>query len=116
MSGVVTTGEGTTVILPDVISEMKYKPGWHFDMGYHSGQRYSLVINAEVLHSATLKPVTFVMRRLIPRVALADEGTFLSWAEDVIAEAEIHEVREFFRYKGELVDDPHKSVPVGQEG
>lgn len=112
--------EQDNVTLQGIISDISYKPGWHFSMEYNNAgaareadRWHSLVISAEVLHSATFEPVTFVFRRIIPRVAQVDVTAFLSWAEDVIAEAEIHEMREFFRYKGELVNDPHKPVLGG---
>ncbi len=93
--------------LNNIIDKLSYKPGWEFwlDAGW-------LNIRAEVLHSETLLPVTFDIKRIIPRVAQTSEADFLSWWEDILMEAEYHELREFARYQGKLIDDPHESTPA----
>ena len=91
-----------------VISKLGYKPGWDFSLEHRAG-RDVLVIGATVRHSITLETVRFSVKRIIPQIAGTLEA-FLSWTGDMLAEAEIHEMREFFRYDGELVDDPHKST------
>lgn len=90
-----------------MVAVLSYKPGWTFTV-----EHGWLCFTAEVIHSVTLQPVRFNVQRLIPRVALKDADTFLSWWMDILMEAEMHEIREFARYKGELVDDPHKTIPV----
>lgn len=90
-----------------VTKRLTYKPGWTFRI--NGG---NLIITAAVTHSTSLKPVTFDIRRLIPRVAQGNVEAYLSWIEDVIQEAEFHEMREFLRYDGRLIDDPHASEPA----
>lgn len=92
-----------------IVAELSYKPGWFFWV-----EGNTLIIKAEVLHSTTRKPVAFHIRRRIPRIAIQGDNItmFLMWWEDILDEAEHHEMREFARYKGELIDDPHKSEPV----
>lgn len=102
--------------IAEAVSGLSYKPGWRFNLEYGSGGRYWLCITAAVLHSQTLQPVTFEVKRIIPRIALDDLVAFLSWWEDILAETEFHELREFARYKGELIDDPHESKPAGGSG
>jgi hypothetical protein len=92
-----------------IISKLTYKPGWEFGLGHRAGYD-TLVIHATVPHSVTLEPVTFSIKRVIPKMIILDQEQFLSWVEDMLAEAEIHEMREFFRYDGVLVDDPHKTI------
>lgn len=92
----------------EVIAELSYKPGWKF-----RAVRGWLIITAEVIHSETFQPVTFEIQRIIPRIATKGEAAFLSWWEDILMEAEFHELREFARYQGELIDNPHASEPVG---
>lgn len=99
--------------IKDFVPRLKYKPGWSFDYEYHGGYDYhTLTINAQVQHSESGEPVKFAIRRLVPRCAQTTKKAFLSWVEDMLAEAEIHEMREFFRFDGELVDDPHESEPI----
>jgi hypothetical protein len=94
----------------ETISRLSYKPGWSFTYEHHN--RATLVIHATVQHSKTLDIVRFDIRRVIPGVASASTKAFLSWWEDMLVEAEIHEAREFARYDGQLVDDPHKVTAV----
>ena len=44
----------------------------------------------------------------IPMFSPGDETTFLRWIRGMIHSMEKHESDEWFRYKGELVNDPHK--------
>lgn len=97
----------------DIVPLLKYKPGWSFGYEYHGGYDYhTLTIVATVPHATTHETVTFDIRRIIPRVAQTTKKAFLSWVEDILAEAEIHEMREFFRFDGELVDNPHEATLV----
>jgi hypothetical protein len=93
----------------NLISRVKYKPGWEFKL-LTDEWGHTLQIQATVPHSRTLEPTTFHFLRIIP--TLPDEKIFLSWFKAVLKEAEMHELREFFRFDGELVDDPHAPVAV----
>lgn len=98
-----------------IIWDITYKPGWAFntDVWEATGGRFpSLKITANVLHSETLQPVEFIIKRFIPRAALDSEEMLVGWVEDMCHEAEFHELREFFRYKGQLWDNPHESTPA----
>lgn len=100
--------------LEDEVKKLRYKPGWSF---HYTPPTYEscfsiLRITATVLHSITLEPVEFTIQRLIPFDLMSNVQNFLTWVKSVLAEAEIHEMREFFRYDDELVDNPHESVPV----
>jgi|ERR1700679_360603 len=94
----------------EIVAELSYKPGWKF-----REVRGWLHITAEVIHSETFQPVTFNIQRIIPRIAMRGEAAFLSWWEDILMEAEFHELREFARYQGELIDNPHASERVKNE-
>jgi hypothetical protein len=92
----------------EVVAGLDYKPGWEFRVEGDS----NLIIIAEVLHSQTFEPVKFRVRRIIPRVVRDNEEFFLSWWLDMLHEAEYHELREFARYNGELLDDPHAAETI----
>lgn len=101
--------------LEEATEKLRYKPAWKFQAGIASPgslNYYTLTITAAVLHSETFEPVTFEIRRVIPRVALSRTAAFYSWVEDMIMEAEIHEIREFFRVDGKVWDNPHESKPA----
>src|SRR5579862_7724811 len=95
-----------------MIAKLTYKPGWKFRQVRGGLYNYDqLVILAQVQNSHDPEQIVeFTMMRVIP-VFLTGE-TFLPWVTMVIAEAEYHELREFLRYDGALVDDPHKADPV----
>jgi len=99
----------------EVIGNITYKPGWSFTTEYWLSQavRPMLHATATVLHSVTLQPVTFTIQRLVPTCARFTEAALVDWVKDMCHEAEYHELREFFKYKGELWDNPHESTPVG---
>lgn len=94
------------------VGDLKYKPGWKFTLNYRSTGRHSLWVTAKVQHSTTLEWVTFDFERMIPKTVQNDLAGFLTWIEDITLEAEFHELREFLRYKGELINNPHASRPV----
>lgn len=93
----------------EVVAGLDYKPGWEFRV-----EGDNLIIVAQVLHSLTHEPVKFRVRRIIPRVVRDNEQMFLSWWFDMLHEAEFHEMREFARYNGHLLDDPHASEKINE--
>lgn len=90
--------------------EMRWRPGWHLSVfmdphegpklravgsepdGYHPGQVIALGISAR-----------------IPSL-VRTEADFLEWVLWRLLEVDAHECREMFRYRGELVRDPHDPV------
>lgn len=99
--------------LHETIKKLSYKPGWSFSQEYFNTGRSALWITATVTNSR--KPdtqATFTMRRTIPEAVAKDLEAFLSWWKDMLWEAEYHELREFARYDGNLIDDPHKMEKI----
>ena len=94
------------------INDLSYKPGWKFTLNYRSTGRHSMWVTAKVQHSTTLEWVTFDFERMIPKSVYDDLDGFLQWVEDITLEAEFHELREFLRFKGHLVNDPHDFKPA----
>lgn len=89
------------------IPKLRYKPGWEFSLRNEEWGPV-LDIHATVPHSVTLEPTTFLFTRIIP--LMTSRTAFKNWVKTLLLEAEIHEMREFFRFDGELVDDPHAPV------
>jgi hypothetical protein len=99
--------------LVQVISDLSYKPGWEFRSKFWpSAGVLSLEIIGRVQHSATLEPVKFAMARVVPPCAKVHEAAFLGWWKTLLVEAEMHELREFARYRGDLIDNPHAVLAV----
>jgi hypothetical protein len=103
--------------LKQVVSDLSYKPGWVFNVGQdmlgYGSRQYALFIRAQVQDSRVSEPrmIEFILQRFIPEY-IHTVAQFLSWWKAVLREAEDHEMREFARYQGELIDDPHASKPV----
>jgi hypothetical protein len=92
--------------LREAIADCAYKEGWSF--GFEPGDFPMLLLTANVPNSRGPGRIEFTVKRLIPSYVLwGSELVITHWVKAMIIEAEVHEVREFFRYKGELVDDPH---------
>ena len=95
--------------LEKMISKLSYKPGWTF--GFQHDRFYDVLILGGIVPDSRDpgKMLPFSTRRPIPDFLLTREH-LLSWVRQLLLEAEYHELREYFRYDGELVDDPHKAV------
>jgi hypothetical protein len=99
--------------LVQVISDLAYKPGWEFRPKFWPGAGdMTLEIIAQVQHSETLEPARFAMARIVPQCAKTHEAAFLGWWKTLLIEAEMHELREFARYQGDLIDNPHTVMAV----
>ncbi len=96
-----------------IAADITYKPGWFFT--YEPGVRDQFVIHGEVADSRTGDTVRFKMRRIIPSALPKDMFMFLEWVKDILIEAEIHELREFLRFRGVLLDGPHQVEKVTKE-
>lgn len=91
----------------------EYKPGWSFDL--ESGDFPMLLITANVPNSRGPGRIEFTVKRLIPDyVRRGSDAIITEWVKSMVIEAEVHEVREFFRYKGKLVDDPHTFMLIDE--
>lgn len=97
-----TTGE-----IQEHLKKVSYKPGWAFECydGRWEGQH--LVITTEVPNSYNLKEtVTLDVHSPLPPIPDVDYlNTWLMWR---LQRIECHEMREFFKVDGAVVDDPHK--------
>jgi hypothetical protein len=93
--------------LRSIIEDHGYKPGWTFDayLGAHEGVH--LAIAAHFPDTYGNGDIDVQVERFVPRVARRDADHFLDWLLEQCERIEVHEAREFFRYKGELVSDPH---------
>jgi hypothetical protein len=90
-----------------IISKLSYKPGWSF--AFEADQFYDVLVIRGVVPDSREPEMKlyFSTRRPVPDIDLT-EDQFLLWVRQLLMEAEYHELREYFRYDGKLVDDPHK--------
>lgn len=96
-----------------IIKGLTYKPGW--TLTYQRGMFcHWLIISAQAPDARNpFEVITFHVQKMIPENAFDTPEEFINrWVKDIIIQIEMHEVREFLRYNGELVDDPHKTETV----
>lgn len=105
----------------DLLSRVRYKPGWRFYLegrdgdyaGFLRGHDLMMVIEADVPDSRyTGDPAECPLVSIRKPVSLSlmiDGPHFLRWLRHQIIEMEVHELDEFLRYDGELVNDPHRA-------
>jgi hypothetical protein len=93
--------------MEEIIKDCGHKPGWSF--GYEPGVYPLLLIHARVPNSRGPGDIEFTVKRVIPDYVrkLGSAAAIVQWVKEMVIEAEIHEVREFFSYKGKIFDDPH---------
>lgn len=101
--------------LNEVMAEVTYKPGWTLDLGQENWG-VVLTMRMTVPDSTTYahEPVEVVSRSPVDLWWLSrlDRDQFLNWLFHEIMRMERHEAQEWFRFAGELVDDPHASEKI----
>lgn len=106
----------------DFFKNFSYKPNWEFDYAHDIDfDRKRVVITMRVPDSRAPLPdveqLRWGVRKTIPLVPITKSVRLDPWHGEEYAkhlmrshirEMEDHEIDEWFRYKGELVFDPHK--------
>jgi hypothetical protein len=97
-----------------VVMDIKYKPGWRFDVAMHWDRPnhwgVTLYVRAEVENAyppyekATMQSGYTVSDE---ELRYMDEDKAMRRVYSVLSHMEIHELREYFQYKGERPFDPH---------
>lgn len=110
----------------EVVNNIKYKEGWKLlVLPAHSGQPWEpgdgdvelkmrwifSAIDAETLDPNSTQDIVGASRDLPRDVTSVD---LVKHAMDLAIETEVHEAREFFRYKGKIIFNPHVS-PGGRK-
>lgn len=93
----------------EIIAGLTYKPDWMIDLEHRWGA-VSLVLRMKVEDSRNPGETVKVRggRTLdLYRLRTMAPDRFLDWVFTEIMAMERHEAREWFRFHGELVDDPH---------
>ncbi len=103
------------------IKRYRYKPGVTLEVLPTVGHALPPVlrVTAEVQDSRAPEgrfsasgPVKVAFQRPLPDWAADYPNQFPRWIMSILREFEDHEMREWLRRDGELVDDPHASDPV----
>lgn len=101
----------------DIISRITYKPGWSVLMGF-DGDRTFLQLEVSIESDATLDsekrdgtrtPWKSAKRYLSPHMCRQE---VVGVVFGLIKDAELHEVHEWFRYRGASIFNPHLDPDV----
>lgn len=91
-----------------ILDDIEYKPGWELRLepGDYMSAKLVITLNAD----DSRRPghdVSIRAQHVVYPEMFSHEAEFIRFVRYKILEAEIHEVDEFLRYKGALVNDPH---------
>jgi hypothetical protein len=104
---------GEDRLIKEVIKDIDYKEGWVFE--YEPGDYPQLLITTRLPNARGPGIVEFTAKRLIPEDLIQSAAHVTAWVKLMIVGIEFHEIDENFRYKGELVHDPHQVKIVTEE-
>ena len=94
----------------EIAAALIYKPGWGIELSQRGGD-LELRMSMLVPDSRTAAGESIQVRANktidLRYLCLFDENQFVNWVFDQIMRLERHEAQEWFRLRGELVDDPH---------
>lgn len=101
----------------DIVDAITYKPTWCINLKEEGNDLY-VQVSATTLDSLTLVPTTWKGgKHYLSRWMCRQEVVGVVFS--AIEKAELHEMREFFRYKGASIYNPHLDpdalVPVAKK-
>lgn len=95
-----------TVYVPDSHAPPEGTPKMPDVRTFLTGDGLSSSLSCLEVHGpAPLIPVGIAIG--IPYAAMVDKEWLLRWVRGVLKDLEAHEVDEWFKYKGKMVNDPH---------
>jgi hypothetical protein len=117
-----STGPATSSII-ELVRECTYKPGWRVDVGYDGygtkQQRLYIQVSVTTEAEASMESAGPDRGKRQPwkggKVYLSDRmcrQEVVSAVYGAIERAELHEIREWFRYKGASIFNPHLDPDV----
>lgn len=88
------------------LTKVTYKPGWSFEAYTGRWEYNHIIIRTEVPDAETPEnTVTLDIHSMLP--PMSDTHQFDQWLMWRLARIEIHEMREFYKIEGKVVDSPH---------
>lgn len=92
------------------LAKVTYKPGWKFAIVDHGVNSFALAISFEQIDTYNPdRTIKVGFHEPIYRGALVSIEAFQHWIITLIDKIERHEAREWFRYDGVMIFDPHKA-------
>jgi len=101
--------------LPELVQQVKYKPGWEFRLGYDVEEDGSgglqLWITSDTANSFDFSRRIRVLHSFLVPSASYNRDTWAAWIFDRVRDVETHEAGEFFR-----IDDVREFAPHHSNG
>jgi hypothetical protein len=94
--------------LQEVVSRVTYKPGWTFEIYEGHWEGPHIAIHTVLPDSTGEGKLTICVHSMIP--PQKNTESFLEWLAWRLARIEVHEMREFFKYEGRVIYDPHAEL------
>lgn len=103
--------------IADLVSCVTYKPGWHIHLRADKARPY-IQVEATTLDSQTLTSTKWKGAKHYLSYHMCRQEV-IGTCHHAIERAELHEMNEFFRYKGAAIYNPHLDpdalVPVAKK-
>jgi hypothetical protein len=103
--------------LSALLARIRYKKGWDFSVSAMYGSDGQESPRTLILHATHSEPdvnnpaktVALVMNQCLDTEEMnsLSDRQFVEWIFKVVSEAELHEVKEWFKFNGECVENPH---------
>lgn len=96
----------TSQELADLVAACTYKPGWTIDLLVDKDGRAYVQVGATTLCSVSLQPTAWRSGKTYLSPFMCRQEVVAA-VYGAVERAELHEVREFFRYRGASIFNPH---------
>jgi hypothetical protein len=90
-----------------ILRDIEYKPGWDIELVPGLYDTNAIQISWAAVDAMDPTKLTTIYKTCVVDFAFQDEGLFLEWLFYQIMEAERHEAREWFKFKGKAIYNEH---------
>lgn len=91
-----------------ILNRLSYKPKWKFELR-SEGLSSTIIVKAWVRNSLPPHSDGYVYHTSgFPPINDMSEDRLVSLVRDYVRRAELHEIDEYFKLDGKLINDPHK--------
>lgn len=100
--------------IKDCINKFSYKPGWSvFVLDTFQSHGYEIVIQSNPVKDATGRsetPNSIMSKTIVEYNHFKTEKQIIRYIQRKIEALEKHEMKEWFKFEGKLLDDPHPGI------
>lgn len=94
--------------LAQLVASLTYKPGWRFSVG--NSDEYGITVHLNFDAPDSNQPdVPFTGHIAVQVPAMINLEVFLHYIQHLVYKAEQHESKEWLRFEGRRIDEPHEA-------